>query len=112
LLAWIAFIIGTLRPGTPLFKWVGRQPWGDKITHILIIGMLAFLFNYALAGRRIRLGFWSMPLAILVTYLFMTCEEISQIWIPGRNFEWVDLTANYIGITVAWLASMWLIRRP
>jgi VanZ family protein len=32
-------------------------------------------------------------------------EETSQIWIPGRNFDLLDLTADFIGIAGGELAA-------
>ena len=30
--------------------------------------------------------------------IFVVAEEFSQIWIPGRNFELLDLSADLLGI--------------
>jgi polysaccharide biosynthesis protein VpsQ len=79
-------------------------PGGDKLGHALFIGTLAFLLNYALAGRMIRIGSLKILLGCWIIAVAMTVEEFSQIWIPSRTFDLVDLAANYFGITLAgWL---------
>lgn len=110
-LVWVGLIVGFLRPGSPGFAWVGKQPWGDKATHVLVIGVLAFLFDVALSGRRVRLFGWAVPLATVLAAGFMTAEELSQLGFPGRKFEWGDLACNYVGIAAAGAASAWLFRR-
>jgi len=36
------------------FRLVGHVPYGDKIAHALLYGMMAFLLNYALGFRQIQ----------------------------------------------------------
>ena len=115
---WLPFLIGAaliacVNPATPwaaLFTWVGRQPFGDKIAHFLLIGTAAFLLDHALAGRLVRLGRVRVRLAMLIVAVVMTAEEVSQLWIPGRSFELADLAANYAGIATAALVAWWRSR--
>ncbi len=111
-LAWVGFVVCVFHPGSAAFSWVGKQPWGDKIAHVLLIGTAAFLLDHALARRRVRVCGCAVPLGGLVVAVGMTAEEVSQIWIPGRSFEWGDLAANYIGVTAAWAASAWIRPAP
>ena len=37
--------------------------------------------------------------------VFATIEEFSQIWIPARNFDLVDLSADFLGVIVCVAAS-------
>lgn len=108
-LAWVGFVVCVFHPGSAAFSWVGRQPWGDKLTHFSLVGIAALLLDHALAGRRIALLRCQLPLAGLLIALGMTVEEVSQLWIPGRDFELGDLAANYAGIVAAGLAS-WGLR--
>jgi polysaccharide biosynthesis protein VpsQ len=83
--------------------WVNMLPFGDKCGHVLLIGTLAFLLNYALNGRMIKIGDQRILLGGSIVAIVITIEEFSQIWIPSRTFDLVDLAANYLGITIAGL---------
>ena len=97
------------------FKFVGHIPCGDKICHILLYGMMAFLLNYGLGFRRVgilaHLGGlenppyrWNMPLGSLIILIFATLEECSQYYIPSRTFDLWDLGADFVGVV---LFSIW-----
>ena len=98
--------LGRLRT---LVNWWGSFPFGDKIGHLILIGTLAFLLNYALEGRTIKIGRFKVLLGCSIVAVVMTLEEISQIWIPWRTFDLVDLSANYLGISIAGLK--WLPKK-
>jgi polysaccharide biosynthesis protein VpsQ len=98
--------LGRLRT---IVNWVGSFPFGDKIGHLVFIGTLAFLLNYALEGRTIKIGRFKILLGCSIVAVVMTLEEISQIWIPWRTFDLVDLSANYLGIGLAGLK--WLPKK-
>jgi VanZ family protein len=110
--AFVACVIAWADTGTMprTFAWIGRQPFGDKVAHFVLIGTVAFLLDHALAGRRVTIGRWRVRLALLLVAVVMTMEELSQLWILGRDFELGDLAANYAGIAVAVLAARWLGR--
>ena len=83
------------------FGWINGLPFGDKAGHIFLIGIMAHLLNGALAGRTAGLCSFRWQQGGLVIAVVMTIEEITQIWIPSRTFDWGDLMANYVGILVA-----------
>jgi polysaccharide biosynthesis protein VpsQ len=101
----IANDLGRLRG---IIQWVNLLPFGDKFGHFVLIGTLAFLLNYALNGRTIKIGRQKVLLGCSIVAIAITIEEFSQIWIPSRTFDLVDLAANYCGITIAGL--LWLRR--
>ncbi|MGH8047296.1 MAG: VanZ family protein [Chthoniobacterales bacterium] len=80
--------------------WINSIPFFDKAGHIILIGTLAFLLNYALAGR--RLG--PLQLGGLIVAVVMTLEEYSQSWFPARTCSVADLMANYTGVLCAEIA--------
>jgi polysaccharide biosynthesis protein VpsQ len=91
-------------------NWVGSLPFGDKWGHFILIGTLTFLLNYALNGRMLKIGHLKVLLGCSIVAVVITIEEFSQIWIPGRSFDLVDLSANYFGIGLAgWI---WQRRNP
>jgi polysaccharide biosynthesis protein VpsQ len=84
-------------------NWVNDLPFGDKCGHLVLIGVLTFLLNYGLGGRKVKIGRLKILLGGTLVAVAMTIEEISQIWMPLRTFDFIDLSANYLGITLAGL---------
>jgi polysaccharide biosynthesis protein VpsQ len=83
---------------------INSVPFGDKFGHIILIGTLTYLLNYALADRMLKFGNHKILLGCLVIAVIMTIEECSQIWMPTRTFDSIDLSANYLGLSIAgWL---------
>ncbi len=89
-------------------------PFGDKVGHFVLFGLLSLSVNLAVfearpAGNRIRLA--AATSAILALLIGM--EEFSQRWIRSRTFSLLDLTASYLGVAFfAWLAIKWEKRKP
>ena len=90
-------------------NWVNNLPYGDKTGHVLLIGTLTFLPNYGLNGRMVKIGRLKILLGCAIVAVAITVEEFSQIWIPLRTFDSIDLAANYLGIGLAGL--IWLRTR-
>lgn len=113
---WCGLVVGIIIAGDlgrirAFLKWVNSFPLGDKAGHVFLIGTLAFLLNYALEWRILRIARWRIPVAPAIVAALMTCEEFSQIWIPSRTFDLADLAANYTGCVLAGLLGIWLQRR-
>ena len=79
------------------FKIVGHIPYGDKIFHALLYGLMAFLLNFGLGFRRVGNMFY-LGSAIVLT--FAALEEFSQYWIPSRTFDLWDLLADFVGVVL------------
>ena len=90
-----------------LFALVARFQSSDKALHFLGVGTLAFLLDYALAGRTVK----RFQLGGLIIAIAITLEEISQIWIPTRHFDYGDIASNIAGICCAgWILKRWFAR--
>jgi len=76
------------------FRLIGHIPYGDKLMHGLLYGVMAFFLNYGLNYKTFK----SFQLGAIVVLLFATIEEISQYWIPSRTFDLGDLLADFIGV--------------
>lgn len=88
------------------FKWIATIPYGDKWGHFILFGVLTFLLNKAL--RFISVGFLCNKIywgtAIVIS--FVVCEEFSQLFIDSRTFDYQDLIADGLGISVfSWLSK-------
>jgi polysaccharide biosynthesis protein VpsQ len=92
-----------------LFDWITAHPGTDKVGHFFLLGSLALTLNLGLRGRIAQVGPLSAQMGGLIVGALITLEEISQLWIPSRQFDLGDLAANYAGIAFAdWLARRWL----
>lgn len=109
----ILFVIYSANTGADLvfFRMIKHLPFGDKIGHFGLIGMLTFLVNCAMKARTFSLGKFQLLLGSSVLFVLVTLEEFSQIWLDNRNFDLVDLSANYLGILVASSLVYWIYKK-
>ena len=103
--AFIGYILYSANTGRELlfFQILEYIPWGDKLAHVVLIGTLAFLLNLMLRGKTFTVNGVQILLGSCIVFGFITIEEFTQMYIPTRNFDWIDLMANYVGI---WLAGV------
>jgi VanZ family protein len=80
-------------------KFVSAFPNGDRLGHFVLYGILAYLVSAAFPSRWVRSA--AAASARRPAGLLATLEEISQIFIPARTPDLVDLAAGYLGILVA-----------
>lgn len=89
-----------------ILKLVNQLPYGDKMGHFILYGLLTFLVALTL--------FRSFPLQTpqrialisgLVLAAFIGLEEFSQQHFAERIFSYRDLIASYLGVIFfSWLA--------
>lgn len=79
------------------FHVVGMIPYGDKIAHAILYGILVYLIIYAIDG----IGKKALVIAPSAVLAFAVAEEFSQLYFPSRSFDWFDLLADVIGIVGA-----------
>lgn len=78
------------------FKMVGRIPYGDKIGHIVLYGIMAFLLNYGFEGEK----WFKIQIGSIIVLVFSILEEISQAYFPSRSFDLSDIMASIVGIII------------
>jgi VanZ family protein len=78
------------------FRLIGHIPYGDKLMHGLLYGVMAFFLNYGLNYK----AFNSLQIGAVAVLIFATLEEVSQYWIPSRTFDLGDLLADFIGVAL------------
>jgi hypothetical protein len=66
----------------------------DKLCHFLAYGVLAFALWLSFVMNRHRLIF--VP-ALVISCLYGLSDEIHQLYVPGRSFEWLDIAADCSG---------------
>jgi len=89
------------------FMLIGHVPYGDKIAHALLYGMMALLLNYGFGFHSYKVlgrGHPDLQLGSIIVLTFATFEEFSQYFIPSRTFDFWDLLADFIGVI---LFSIW-----
>jgi hypothetical protein len=108
---WIVGLIALaplcLLPGTAPPIGVGGVDLGfDKMFHLIAYGGLAGLASLLFddASRR--------GTALLVVFVAALGYEIGQLWVPGRDFGWDDLSANIVGFGMGASAGWWIRRQP
>lgn len=85
------------------FRLVGHIPYGDKIAHALLYGIMALALNYGLNFRSYKLselGHHDLQIGAIIVLIFATIEECSQYYIPSRTFDLGDLLADFIGVVL------------
>jgi VanZ family protein len=81
-----------------LFKAVRKYAFADKAGHLLLMGLMAMSVSLHLGAHQIN--FWRLRFftGSLIVFVIVTLEETSQLLIPNRTFDPMDLLANYFGI--------------
>jgi len=81
-------------------------PFGDKVGHFILYGILTLLIDLALfrarpdQSRRRLVVMCGLVLALLIGL-----EELSQQHFSSRTFDLVDLTFSYLGVIFfSWVA--------
>ena len=98
---------GIEHPGSVLVR---NLPWGDKLGHIVLFGVLTFVVNLALRCRTIGVGRLAVPLGSLLVAVVVVIEELSQGLFDRRNLDAGDLAADAIGIIIATILAFGLWR--
>ncbi|MBT1702225.1 VanZ family protein [Chryseosolibacter indicus] len=103
-IAWSLFIlIITLLPGKAIPD-VGV--WNaDKYVHFFIFGLLVILSAHGLTKSNLIKNKIPKPLLVAVVYSFVLgiLIEVLQLFVPGRNFSFLDVVANSIGVALGYL---------
>ena len=79
-------------------KMMSRFPLSDKLCHFVLFGTLAFIVHRAFGCDRL-FSSRAVLLTCMVVVLVLA-EEFTQIWLPNRNFDLGDITADLAGIVV------------
>ena len=96
----LGIFIGGRQPGAGnLFN----PPW-DKLVHLSCYASISMLIG--LAFPKIPL-----PIVLLITVSIGACDEIAQIYIPGRSADIGDYASDAFGGLLAILPSYWIRKK-
>ena len=82
------------------FKFVASIPYGDKLGHFCLFGLLTLGSNIAFKFNTVSLGRFNIYRGTFLVIIFVVLEELSQGFIPSRSMDVVDLLADIVGILV------------
>ncbi|PSB35606.1 hypothetical protein C7B82_00990 [Stenomitos frigidus ULC18] len=81
-------------------------PYYDKIGHVVLYGVAAYLGHRVLGYRRVNLLTIAVPLFPLLFAIGTVTEELLQTFSPNRTLDAIDLIASFCGITLGyWLSE-------
>ena len=98
-IVWIIYM-ANIDANNFFFDLVKATPYGDKVGHVFLYGFLTLAANLAFKIRTFVVYGWNLYIGTAIVSLFVLVEEISQVLLPSRTFDLVDLVADIVGITV------------
>jgi VanZ family protein len=96
-IVWIIFLADT-GGHSIFFDLVRTIPYGDKIGHFFLFGILTATFIVASRFKTFSFGDFTIYYGTVVVSIFVLAEEISQGFIPSRTLDIFDLMADSVGI--------------
>lgn len=108
-IVWIIYLANTGQ-SIGLFKWVIMIPYGDKIGHLGLFGLLTLLVNLSSKCRGFSVRRFNIYWGSFCVLTFVTLEELSQHLLPTRTLDIYDYAADLIGISCATFLS-WLLNK-
>jgi polysaccharide biosynthesis protein VpsQ len=108
----VAIIILANTGGLPPFLRAAYDfPGGDKIGHFLLYGLLTLLLTLTFLRSLRNTDPQRVAVSVgLILALFLLAEEVSQLYIPRRTFNILDLLAGWLGLIVGGSAA-WMIHK-
>jgi VanZ family protein len=81
--------------------FVRTIPFGDKLGHVGLYGLLVALINWAAHCRLVRVQRFRLQIGTLMVLIFSLSEELTQGGVPTRTLDVTDAVADIIGIAIA-----------
>lgn len=97
-IAWVIYLANTGQSSL-FFDLVKLIPFGDKVGHFCLFGLLTLTTNYGLKYKHIGSN-KSVLMGTIFVAILVLLEECSQSFIPSRTFDFIDLTADTLGILI------------
>jgi len=96
-ITWIIYLANTAQ-NSIFFELVARIPYGDKLGHFCLFGLLTLGVNFAFKLKSYTLISFNIYVGSTVVFFFVLLEELSQYFIPSRTLDITDVLADIIGI--------------
>lgn len=108
-LLWVIYLANT-GGNAVFFDWIRPVPYGDKLGHMGLFGFLTLVVVVGSRFRTFSVAAFNIYYGVAAVVLFVIAEECSQAFIPSRTFDFIDLAADFVGITGA-AAIAYLIKK-
>ncbi|MBU2923367.1 VanZ family protein [Colwellia sp. 1_MG-2023] len=96
-ITWIIYLANTAQ-NSIFFELVARIPYGDKLGHFCLFGLLTLGVNFAFKLKSYTLISFNIYVGSTVVFFFVLLEELSQYFIPSRTLDITDVLADILGI--------------
>jgi len=109
----LLWIIVQADAGVPcvFFDLARSVPFGDKVGHFGLFGLLSVLCNAAFRHASLSIGRFSLYRGSMLVAAFALSEELSQIFFPRRTLDAGDLLADLAGVLAGAVVSRCLATR-
>lgn len=119
-LKWLALLYAALFGWILVLAYTGNLPsqlavipYYDKLGHIILYGLAAYLGHRLLHPFTLRLGHYRLPLWVLAFSGWTLVEEGVQFFAPTRSLDALDLVCSVLGILMGYrLAQYQLSQHP
>lgn len=96
---WIIYLADSGKSSI-FFDLVKVLPYGDKLGHIFLYGILSFGVSLVLNFKAFVYKRVTIYYGALLVFLFAFIEELSQAFYPNRTLDAYDLIADILGIAL------------
>jgi len=107
---WIIYLANTGQ-NSVFFNFVASIPYGDKLGHFCLFGLLTLAANFTFKLRSFQLLSIDIYLGSILVLLFVVIEELSQYFIATRTLDVLDLSADFLGIIFFSISTTYLRKR-
>lgn len=101
---WVIYLANTGGQSV-FFELIRGIPYGDKVGHFCLFGVLTFIATVGLKFKTFGLASFRINYGAALVLLFVIFEELSQAFIPARTLDSMDLLADFFGIGFATLLA-------
>ena len=104
---WVIYLANTGQ-NSVFFQFVASIPYGDKLGHFCLFGLLTLATNLAFRFKAFQFYSIKLFLGTILVSSFVIIEEFSQYFIPNRSFDLIDLSADFVGIVFFTIVTSYL----
>lgn len=94
--------------GDRWWSFIHSIPYGDKIGHVGLMGMLCLLCNLAFTPRRFRFLPAFISRVTFILFALITLEELSQAFIATRTCDLLDWLADLTGLALGQMVATYI----
>jgi len=107
---WIIYKVDTGQDSL-FFDLIRDVPYGDKMGHFILFGLLVLGVNIATKFKQVKIGAINIFVGTVLVFMFVLVEELSQYFLPMRTLDIMDLCADIAGIILFSAISYSLSKR-